>query len=428
MTATKRKIYVDLAVGLIVVGLLIFVKVQFVEGTFIGNWFNAKGYEVLHRIIPSFNRQKEPSVVVLDISDLEREPDGTTPKKRLREIVEALIESQAKAIAIDIDFSPRPDFQTGDLAGTRTEENEEFFKFLHEHKQKPNGVPVFVGVHNVGVEPKTWLGLEDYKDLAADMTLFDDNTTEVPSWRRCGEGERLYSIGMALAQAVQFHSRPRPWLERLLEDPEAHKNLRKAFRRDTSGNDVPCERSFTLVNYAKLELMEHLAVQGNDAKSILSAKTLETKSKFQDKLVIVGNAQRGKATDCFVVVGRHRPVTGSLIHASATYSLVDEPVYKLKHWPVILLDVLLGSVVFVGLFIIRRRHLEDTDFSYYLWESGFILFSIILTVALGFLLVRTFNVIWFDFLLVLIALLLHSHVREGIMWIPRVFFRRKVSK
>src|SRR5207244_13293846 len=99
-------------------------------------------------------------------------------------------------------------------------------------------------------------------------------------------------------------------------------------------------------------------------------------------------------------VGRQRPVTGSHIHASAVYSLVDEPVYKLKHWVVLLLDVLLGLFVVLGLLRVRLRHLEDNQFSSHLWESRFIVFSIIITLLLGLLFVRVFNVLWLDFSLV----------------------------
>src|SRR5215216_866535 len=154
----KRKNYIDLAVGLVAVALLILVKVN-VEDSYIGHWLDARGYELLHTFIPPFNREKEPSVVVLDISDLKRDIDGATPTKDLREIIEALVASRAKAIAIDIDFSPRVDPQNPLKTGARDEEDPEFFEFLRQQKKK--GVPVFVGTYNIGAESKTWLGLEE---------------------------------------------------------------------------------------------------------------------------------------------------------------------------------------------------------------------------------------------------------------------------
>jgi CHASE2 domain-containing sensor protein len=414
----KRKIKIDLAVGLVVVILLTLVKVS-VEDSYIGHWFNVRGYEFLHRFIPAFNREKELSVIVLDISDLKRSADGITPINDLEGIIQALVASKVKAIAIDIDFSPRLDPQNPLKTGARAEEDPEFFEFLHEQKRK--GVPVFVGAYNLGAESKTWLGLEEYKDLAADMVLFDDDTTRVPMWLRCGEGEKLYSISKSLAEASRAKPAPSFLLKSFLEDPEAQENLKPTSKEAKSGEQIPCERAFTLVNYAKLELIQKLTLQASGKDSILLAKDEEGKSKFEGKLVIIGNAQRGKASDNFVVIGRHRPITGSHIHASATYSLVDEPVYKFKHWVTIVLDVLLGLIIVVGLFIVRLRHLEDSRFSFHRWESRFIFSSIIITLLLGFLFVRFLNVLWFDFSLVILAFLLHSKVHEWVLRIPRIF-------
>jgi CHASE2 domain-containing sensor protein len=420
----KRKIYIDLIVGLVAVALLILIKVS-IEDTYVGHWFNIRGYELLHTFIPPFNRGKEPSVIVLDISDMKRDVDGTTPIKSLIEIIEALVASKVKAIAIDIDFSPRINAQYPDETGLRAVGDDEFFEFLHEQKSK--GVPVFVGAYNVGVEPKTWLGLEEDKDLAADITLFDEDTTQVPMWLRCGQGEKLNSISNALAEASGKKVDPNFLLKRFLEEPEAQENRRLSQKTAKSGNEIQCERAFTLVNYAKLELLQKLTLQASDRDSVLSARNEEGKSRFEGKLVIIGNAQRGKASDCFVVVGRQRPVTGSHIHASAVYSLVDEPVYKLKHWVVLLLDILLGLFVVLGLLRVRLRHLEDHQFSSHLWESRFIVFSIIITLLLGLLFVRVFNVLWLDFSLVIFALLLHSKVQAGIRLLPAILFIRRRS-
>lgn len=418
----NRKILIELAVGLVAVGFLIFVKIQ-VEDSYVGRWFTARGYELLHTFISPFDREKDLPVVVVDISDLRGDPDGTTPAKSLQEIVEALVASKAKAIAIDIDFSPRADPQATLNAGARADGDEDFFEFLHE--QKGNGVPVFVGAYNIGVEPKKWLGLEEYKDLAADMSVFDEDTTQVPMWLRCGGGEKLNSLSYALAEAAGNKTRSTFLSKLLLVDPEAEENLKTVLKKDENGKEVPCRRAFTFVNYAKLELMQKLTIQATNRDSIISARNEEGQSRFAGKLVVIGNTQRGKAFDCFVVLGRYRPVTGSYIHASAAYSLVDEPVYKFKHWVTIILDLLLGLVVVFGLFFVRWRHRGDTQFSSHLWESRFITFSILITLLLGFLLVRFFNVLWLDFFLVIFALLLHSKVQESVLWIPTIFFIKK---
>src|SRR5260370_24578861 len=109
MIDDRQKRYRSLAIGIVVVAILVLVKIYVVEDSYFGHWSNARGYEFLHSLISPFNPDKDVSVVVLDISDLKRDANGTTPSKNLQEIVGALVESKARAIAIDIDFSPRID-------------------------------------------------------------------------------------------------------------------------------------------------------------------------------------------------------------------------------------------------------------------------------------------------------------------------------
>lgn len=419
MAKTKQKILIDLAIGFLAVTLLILLKVYLVEGSFVGHWIDAKGYEILHKVIPPFSRTHEPSVVVLDISELKRESDGTTPIKSLQDIVEALIASKAKAIAIDVDFSPRIDLQGEPNVGPRSEDDEEFFKYLRAKKQ--DGVNIVVGVYNPGVESETWLTPKEYRDLAADMTIFDEDTTLIPRWMKCGNEEQLDSISTAMAKSSDENPAPSFPFRSLLEKSEMIKSF---VLKDKTLRSVSCDRAFALINYAKLEFLQDMNLQAPDKESVFKAKTVEGKSKFENKLVIIGNTQRGMA-DCFVVPGQTSPVAGAYLHASAVYSLVDEPVFKFRPAVIILLDLFLGSIVVIGLFLVRWKHLNNDQFSFYLWEGRFILFAIVLTFVLGLVLVRAFNILWLDFFLVVIALLLHSQVQEGLKWIPKSLWRWK---
>jgi CHASE2 domain-containing sensor protein len=417
----KRKIYRDLFIGFGAIFLLTIVQVYFVEDSRIGRWLDAKGYEFLHKFIPAFDPDKEISVVVLDISNLKRDADGTTPTKDLREIVEALVESRAKAIAIDIDFSPRKD-PSGKTV-LRNKKDPEFFDFLLDEKKK--GVPVFVGVYNIGPEPKTWLGLEDYKVLAADMNFSDENTTEVLKWLKCGDNEKLNSISMALAEASDSRPARSALLKFFLDDPEVPDNLKHETLKDNSGNKISCERADTFVNYAKLELIQNLMFSTPTKEAIVSAKNAAGKGKFEDKLVVIGNAQRGEATDTFVVSVRPQPIPGVYLHASATYTLVDEPIYKFKHWVTILLDIFIGLILVVCLFVFRSIRLGKSQSSSGLWEGLIIIAVIGLTLLIAYLLVRYIDVLWLNIPLVISAIFLHSKVHEGLRWITRRIFRNK---
>lgn len=419
-----RKNLQHLIIGSLAVLLLIGAKYLVGETRF-GHWLNARGYEMLHSFLPNYDPQEDLPVVVLDISDLKRDPSGVTPPRGLQEIVEALVESRAKAVAIDIDFSPRVDPQEPLNTGARSEADEEFFEFLHEQRKK--GVPVFVGVYNIGVRSESWLGTEENKDLAADMTLFnkDSDSTEVRAWLQCPGSTRLNSISKALAEAYAPPPQPPLWMRGVLVNYEDEENLKPSLENDKEKGGVSCLRAFTLVNYGKLELIQRLALQTPDRNSILGAKDVRGHNRFQDKLVIIGNGQRDKATDSFVIISRNEPVLGVYVHAVAAYTLVADPVYKFKHGFAVLLDGLLGAFIIVGLFVVRMRGVASDGLSAHSWESLFIFISILLTLSLGFVLVKVCNVLWLDFLLVILALLLHSKVQNGLAYVSSRIFKTK---
>lgn len=419
----------QLLLGLLVVALLVAAKTQ-LESTTPGRWLITRGYEWLHSFVVTYDPKEDLPVIVLDISNLKPAADGTTSAKSLRSIVEALVESGAKAIAIDVDFSPRLDSLEPTKTGARSEGDEDFFNFLHE--QRKQGVPIFVGAHNVGVESKTWLGTEANKDLAANMALFenDSDSTEVQAWRECDGYDRLNSISRALAEAYNKRPALPEGLNRLLinyDDPEMVKSLQL---KDKAGNSVVCHQAFTLVNYGKLELIEKLAQQTVDRNSIMMARDTEGQSKFKNKLVLIGNGQRDQSYDRYSVIGRSGPNetrAGVFIHAIATYTLVGDPVYRFKHWFAILLDSLLGAGVVIGVFVARKRPFQWNGRSFFPSEGLFVLIAIVTVFVLGVILVRVFHVLWLDFWLVLLALLLHSKVQEVLGHILGSFSRRRLK-
>ena len=416
----RRRVYADLFVGVTAIVVLILVKVYIVENSYFERWCNARGYEVLHKIIPPFDPDRELSVIVLDISGLRLGPDGATPTESLREIVQALADSGAKAIALDIDFSARIDREMMQI-NPRAEGDDEFFSFLQQQS-----VPVFLGVYEgVGPDPETWLGLDERKKLAADMTIYDEDTTQLPRWLSCGDAVKLNSISMALAGASGQAQLKEPLLKSFLEDPESEENLKyESIMSSSRGVPVVCRRAFTFVNYAKLKLIQKLAIPVFDRASILSSNDEEGKNKFRDKLVIVGDGQRGTATDGFVIIGHDKPIAGVYLNASATYTLVDEPIYRPKHWVVITLDIVLGLILVLTLLLIRMRHVRVDKESFRLSEGMAITILAITPLVSAWVLVKFFQVLWLDVPFVIFAIFLHSRVQDGLEWIPMSIYRK----
>src|SRR5439155_8857854 len=63
------------------------------------------GFRVLQRIASALRTGEPDGVVLVDISQL-RQKDGITPREPLIDLLSTLEKSRARAVAIDIDFSP----------------------------------------------------------------------------------------------------------------------------------------------------------------------------------------------------------------------------------------------------------------------------------------------------------------------------------
>jgi CHASE2 domain-containing sensor protein len=390
------------------VGVLVFAKSR-IEGTPFGDWFNAQGHNLLGALISKYDPNEDLPVKIVDISSLPRDKDGATPSGKLREIVTALVDSKARAIAIDINFSPRTDIEK-DAVDTfsRAEGDDEFFEFLHKQP-----IPVYVGVYNPGVEPSSWLGLKENADLASDITFYSLDTYKIPARFKCeGQERSLNSLSTALADNLD-HPHPPDWLKEYLTDPNSAHELKKMQLNNKKGEKVNCSSSSTLVNYAKLDLMEKLSIPAPDRNSILIAKNPDGLSKFQNKLVIIGYGQQDKATDSFVVNGYRRPIFGTYVHAMGTYTLVASPLYELKSKASETLDILLGFLLVLIFSSIRWLNI-DSPSSMHRWEWICVFVSIITVFTAGFALIYFYRTLWSDFLLVVLVLLLHSSVQNFI--------------
>ncbi|MCD9189214.1 MAG: CHASE2 domain-containing protein [Pyrinomonadaceae bacterium] len=399
----RRQAFLFLFFGTLAVVLLIFLKVLFDQSNF-GHKTNIMTYEFLQSVSLGSYTTELP-VVVLDISDLPLSSNGSVPPDKLREIVEGLFESGAKAVAININFTPRSDSaKPQEPPSLRNDGDFDFFDYLLEQRNKGN--PVFLGVSEFNAEPETWLGMPEYQDLAADLTLCEtercENLSEVPMWIKCGEYPKLYSIGAAPANVFKDKPQPPFWLKPLLKDYEAEENLRQIRMTERNGDEISCQKALMPVNYTKLEQMESTAIPALTKEAVLQAY-----NKFRDKIVIIGKTQLGKTAATNVIIGRNDVVPGVFIPTMAAYTLVSDPIYELKSWFAITANLLTGGLLVSGLFIFRFEKWFKGE-SNQRWELVFLLIFIALILFSGVLIVRIYNLLWLDFLLVIFAPFLYS--------------------
>jgi hypothetical protein len=313
----RKKIWLRyVAIGALATVILVCVKV-FVEHTKVGKEYELWAFGKLQSSLSSIDLDNP--VVVLDIASLPGGKRGEpTPRKDLKAIIQALADLEPKpvAIAVDVNFSPRGIHYAapGD---------DKFFDFclsITKNKQ----VPVFLAVAETKTAPpEAWLGNPLYKQMAVAAVADKYDTSHIPLWlESSASSEKLKTLNYALAERYrQRLPGAHPWIEWAVEahNEDFEPGIQRQIDEHTS-----VEYQDRLVNYSKLDQMKLAAAPDTSAESIKRAA-----AKYSGKLVILGDLF---SADRVPVPGRVLDEPGSLVLASATYTLIKEPLFEFKWW------------------------------------------------------------------------------------------------
>ncbi|HKU73915.1 MAG TPA: tetratricopeptide repeat protein [Pyrinomonadaceae bacterium] len=335
-------------------------------------------------------------VVVLDISTLPGGKRGEpTPRKQLQEIIGALadLEPRPRAIAVDVNFSPRG------VSYSAPADDEQFFDFCL-HITRARKVPMFLAVAETkSAPPEAWLGNEKYKDLAVVAAADKNDTSHIPLWVKSSRsGEKLKSLNYALALEYRKHlPRANPWIEWAV-DTHADDEDDSIQHEKPIDDETKLTYQDTLVNYSKLD---QIRLAAEAAGADVTAAAIKQSTRYSDKLIILGDLSQA---DHVPVPGRQIDEPGSLVLASATYTLIKEPLFEFKWWVRLGLDFLIAGLIILAMANIRRR---SPDRSWTGKQALFVYVAVIVVVIAGWKLVTWAGVLWLDFLLVALALLFH---------------------
>ncbi len=400
---------VIIAIGLFPILILLAGKLAF-ERTDPGRRLESYSYEVLQSYLPSFSPGEDMPVVVVDVGGLGGGREGQpTPQAKLEDVVGAIARQNPRAIALAMDFSPNVN------GGWHNHDDWEVLEFCLDLKGK--GLPVFVGVDRRAESlPDEWLGDERYKPLAAGMRFQSPNAQRVILWVKPDDSpEALPSISQALAERYRERlPEPPALLAPMLEKIEGYEH--ETERRD--GSDFTYTKA--LVNYSILEAIEGTSLAASSGDTIE-----DNKWRFRDKLVIVGLIRGSEDKITVPVRGTATSVPGVLLHASATYTLARSPLFEFTRGSRILLALLpqLACLAVVGFLRYRNRGNAEYDWSKKEWLAAVV--TACLVFVGGIILIRYLGVMWFDFLIVVIALLLHPLINQKI---GARLLRRRVGK
>jgi hypothetical protein len=265
-------------------------------------------------------------------------------------------------------------------------------------------VPIYLGVYRtIGEESKTWLGDEDYKELAAALTAADD-TKRLPLWLQAkGSSEKLPILSAALADAYKpTQLDPASILSLVVEKSPDNK---PGIEREAEDRMLFGE---SLVNYSKLE-----EIQQGTVREVSPASIAASRDSITGKIVLLGDATRFE--DAFCVPGRERPIAGIYLLACTVYTLAVEPLYELNMPMRLAFDLSVSIILMLIVEMLRARYVKKRPGTkFYAARDKAIWVVIAVVSVLGLLIVRWTNIMWFDIPLIAFALLLHPKIEHRV--------------
>ena len=398
-----REIWTSFVMSLVFTAVLLGLK-SLVEKTDIGKRIESMSYDLLQHHLAV--EKGDLKVVVLDISGIQMrptlgaQPGLVTDREPLKAIVTGLAARKfpPSSIGLDVDFSP-------DAHGYADPDDPNLFaSFLG------SAVPIRVGVNSsVALGPRRWLGDESYIGLASCVVVphpeDDKSSWYMPEWVDVnypvgnfgGDSGRCPSMGVELAQ-VSVKDPPK-WARLFAETSRENS--------DTQNKDNRLRKTEFLVDYSPLDKLISTAVDAANPTALAAAN-------LGGKVVLLGRTSN--TTDMFTIPGRpEHPYPGVFLHACAAYTLLENyPLYHLKESGRILFDVIFSLAIFVPLLWNRlRKHRQGKEvvIGHHAPSIASCIEAAIL-VFLAIWLVRWTHLMWDDFILVALALVVHTPIEH----------------
>ena len=402
-----RRIWRDFWIGLAFALLLVLGNIAF-ERSGMGEQFQRWGDQIFQR---SLQLEALPDVVVLDIHGIatEKNPAGEkfneptlVDRHALHDLVYAVANLQPRSIGIDVDMSPR-NFGYAD----RNSDPWFFSEMLRLEREQH--VPVYVAVYkSSSAPPDLWLASPLYKDLAANASLFpEDNDRTVP--QSLGTGSHC---GPSLSAAVAG----------IPLKCDTHSGFFTFAEPATMWNRGQFVGQEYAVNYSALQ-----ALQLMDLNAPVPSAVQYQGNKISGKAVLLGDVGPNEqdSDQCDIPVG-NAPITKGatvpcvFVHASGAFTLMQARLYRLTPQARVIVDMLLAAAVLGGVAALRLYYASRTRArvaTERLYNAGFIALAVGILLICGFL-SRMTHIVWDDYVLVVVALLLHTSLER---WLGRLF-------
>ena len=135
---------------------------------------------------------------------------------------------------------------------------------------------------------------------------------------------------------------------------------------------------------------------------------------LEGSMVLIGDAEAPSSLDEFKVSGQRDPVPGVYIIASGAYTLLNAPLYGVKEPWAALIDsmIAIGLLLIVAILkaVVQKPLDKKAERRLLAYLTGV---SVVTLFIIAGLLIQWTRVVWDDFLLVSIILILHPSAEEG---------------
>lgn len=398
----------ELAVGLVFAFAMASAKVGF-EHTDAGRTIELATYGFLHRnfITPP----KVVPIMVVDISGMDSEVaklhEGTpnereievTSRVALKRLIDCLFANGAKAVGVDVDFSPKVD-------GTYVTPNDvDFFRSLN---QMAGGKKVYLGVYRSRFgHAESWLGSAEFASLAACIDIPRDQPGDrrflLEGMRLSSQKDILPGLGRALGRGIKPDPAPLPrWLAWLVHD-------RRQMVRAEDAEDQLTATEY-LADYSGLQM-----IRAETGVASADGATVSRIDNVSGKVVLCAEMTEGKFSEAFVLSGIDSlAVPGGLLHACGAITSSQGRLMELSHEGRVVVDLVISLAV-LGSFLLLRERLRNKvrgPVNQAFLERFTLSAMCVLVLLLGWLLACCVRLLWTDYVIVWVTLIMHRAVHD----------------
>lgn len=374
--------------GLAIIAILTPVGI-WIGKTSLGGQFNLWAYSVIQQFVPG-PTGKMP-IAVVDVSQIPTIVDprsryNWTDREKLAQVIDEIQRMKPAAMAFDIDLGEQAD---GPGPGA-----DELYETANKYKN------VFLGVDWALSLPRDeWLEGEENAHLAIHAGLPHDIRMGMTAMEFTSKHDQIPSMAFALAHAYRGKFEKTPWFGQKFLDVEGEQGIKT--------------RTYYL-NYSVIDpLTKELDRPTAQPSVFLSIKKPEDLrghgDLFDGRMVLVGDAEPN-GPDVAPVPGRSGLVPGVFVQAAAAYTLSSsQPLFVFKWWVQTCMDILSGLVVLVGVQLIRLANITKRSEVSVRHADNFMTAALVtLVCGLAILWVRTYGILWLDFLVMSLTLAFHQ--------------------